>query len=47
MLSKDGIVAVNAQFPEQSQHLIDELKKQSEQPYRLLINTHHHGDHTA
>jgi glyoxylase-like metal-dependent hydrolase (beta-lactamase superfamily II) len=47
MLSKDGIVVVDSQFPEQSQRLIDELKKQSQQPFRLLINTHHHGDHTA
>jgi len=47
MLSKDGIVVVDSQFPEQSQHLIDELKKQSEQPFRLLINTHHHGDHSS
>ncbi|MEO5890870.1 MAG: MBL fold metallo-hydrolase [Ferruginibacter sp.] len=47
MLSKDGIVVVDSQFPEQSQHLIDELKKQSQQPFRLLINTHHHGDHSS
>lgn len=47
MLGKDGIVTVDSQFPEQSQHLIDELKKQSQQPFKLLINTHHHFDHTA
>ena len=47
LLSKKGIVVVDSQFPEQSQHLIDELKKQSSQPFELLINTHHHGDHTA
>ncbi|MEO6548302.1 MAG: MBL fold metallo-hydrolase [Ferruginibacter sp.] len=47
MLSQDGIVVVDSQFPEQSQHLIDELKRQSSQPFRLLINTHHHGDHSA
>ena len=46
-LSKKGIVVVDAQFPETSQHLIDELKKKSEQPFKFLINTHHHGDHTA
>jgi cyclase len=46
-LSKKGIVVIDAQFPEQSQHLIDELKKKSENPFTLLINTHHHGDHTA
>jgi hypothetical protein len=37
MLSKEGIVVVDAQFPETSQHLIDELKKKSDQPFRLLI----------
>ncbi len=47
LLSRDGIVVVDAEFPEQSQHLIDELKKRSDKPFKLLINTHHHGDHTA
>jgi len=46
--TKEGFVVVDSQFPEQSQHLIDELKKRSEQPlFRLLINTHHHGDHSS
>ncbi len=47
MLSKKGIVVVDAEFPEQAQHLIGELKKKSERPFDLLINTHHHGDHTS
>jgi cyclase len=47
LLAKDEIVVVDAQFPEQSQHLIDELKKRSTQPFSTLFNTHHHGDHTA
>ena len=47
LLSKKGIVVVDSQFPEQSQHLIDELKKRSDNPFKLLINTHHHGDHSA
>src|SRR5882724_10594482 len=47
LLSKKGIVVVDAEFPEQSKHLIDELKKQSSSSFDLLINTHHHGDHTA
>ncbi len=45
--SKDGITVVDAQFPDSAQHLIDELKKRNDQPFRLLINTHHHGDHTS
>ena len=47
LLSKKGIVVVDAEFPEQSKHLIDELKKRSEKPFKLLINTHHHLDHTS
>lgn len=46
-LSKKGIVVVDSQFPDTAQHLIDELKTRSEKPFRLLINTHHHGDHTS
>lgn len=47
MLGKRESVVVDSQFPEQAQHLIAEIKKKSEKPFRLLINTHHHGDHTA
>ena len=47
LLSKKGMVVVDSQFPEQSKHLIDELKKKSEKSFKLLINTHHHGDHSA
>lgn len=46
-LSKDGPVVVDSQFPDSAGHLIDELKKKTGNPFRLLINTHHHGDHTA
>jgi glyoxylase-like metal-dependent hydrolase (beta-lactamase superfamily II) len=46
-LSKKGIAVVDSQFPDQSKHLIDELKKRSEKPFSILINTHHHGDHTG
>ena len=47
LLSKTGIAVVDSQFPDQSKHLIDELKKKSEKPFKLLINTHHHGDHSS
>jgi cyclase len=47
MISKNGIVVVDTQFPEQSEHLIDAIKKQSSRKIDLLINTHHHGDHSA
>ncbi|MGZ3851979.1 MAG: MBL fold metallo-hydrolase [Flavisolibacter sp.] len=47
LLSKDGIVVIDAQFPDTAQHLIDDLKKRSTNPFRYLLNTHHHMDHTA
>ncbi len=47
MVSKNGIVVIDTQFPDQSAHLITEIKKQSDRKVDLLINTHHHGDHSA
>lgn len=47
LLTKKGIVVVDAQFPDSAGHLIEELKKKSSKPFKYLINTHHHGDHTA
>ena len=47
LINKEGIVVVDAEFPDPAKHLIAELQKQSSQPFAWLINTHHHGDHTA
>ncbi len=47
MISKDGIVIIDTQFPDQANHLIEEIKQQSDKATDLLMNTHHHGDHTA
>ncbi len=46
-ITKEGVVVVDSQFPDAAQRLIDEVKKKTSKPFRLLINTHHHGDHTA
>ncbi|GHB74018.1 MBL fold metallo-hydrolase [Persicitalea jodogahamensis] len=46
-INKEGIVVVDTQFPEQSEHLIGALRKTNEQPISYLINTHHHGDHSG
>jgi len=47
LINKEGIVVVDAEFPDPAKHLIAELQKQSGQPFQWLINTHHHGDHTS
>lgn len=47
LLDKDGIVVIDAQFPDTAPHLINDLKNRSTSPFRYLLNTHHHGDHTS
>jgi len=47
LVNKEGIVVVDAEFPDPAKHLIAELQKQSDKPFQWLINTHHHGDHTG
>jgi cyclase len=46
-LSKDGPVIVDSQFPDTVVHLIDEINKQSQMPIQILLNTHHHADHSS
>ena len=45
--NKKGIAVVDSQFADTAPHLIEELKKKNKKPFRYLINTHHHGDHTG
>lgn len=45
--SADGYAVIDSQFPDPANHVIDELKKRKDMPFRFLINTHHHGDHTG
>lgn len=45
--STEGFVVIDTQFANTAPHLIDELKKMKDQPFKYLINTHHHGDHTG
>jgi len=47
MISKDGIVVIDTQFPDQSKHLIAEIQEKTDRKVDLLINTHHHGDHSS
>lgn len=42
-----GIVVVDSQFQPSALHAIEELKKLSDKPFKYLLNTHHHGDHTS
>ncbi len=45
--SEEGFVVVDSQFPNTAPHVIEELKKLADKPFKYLLNTHHHGDHTG
>lgn len=47
LLTPEHSVVVDTQFPEQAGHLIEKIRATNTQPIDLLINTHHHGDHTS
>jgi glyoxylase-like metal-dependent hydrolase (beta-lactamase superfamily II) len=47
LVNKDGIAAVDTQFPEWAQKFIDGLPGRDMRNVDVLINSHHHGDHTA
>ena len=47
LLDNEGIVVIDSQFADTSKNFIDEVKKSNNQPFRYLLNTHHHGDHTS
>lgn len=47
LLSKEGTIVVDTQFPEQAAHLLGAFKERGGSAIDLLINTHHHADHTS
>jgi glyoxylase-like metal-dependent hydrolase (beta-lactamase superfamily II) len=47
LIEKKGVAVIDAQFPTTAPHFIGELQKKSDAQIKYLINTHHHGDHTA
>lgn len=47
MLHPSGNVVVDAQFPDTAPNLIAEMQKLHAYPFNMLINTHHHADHTS
>lgn len=47
LITLEGIVVVDAQFPDTAPHFIQQVKEKSSKNFRYLINTHHHFDHTS
>ena len=47
LATPDGAAVIDTQFPETAKLCVDELRNRSARGIEVLINTHHHGDHTA
>ncbi len=47
LVSKDGLVAVDTQFPDTAKLFLDGLPDRGGRGFDYLINTHHHFDHTG
>ncbi len=47
LINNDALVAVDSQFPDSAANCISGLKDRTDRKMDYLINTHHHGDHTA
>jgi glyoxylase-like metal-dependent hydrolase (beta-lactamase superfamily II) len=47
LIAPDAVVVVDSQFADTAQMLLDGLKGRTARKIDLLINTHHHGDHTS
>jgi cyclase len=47
LVTPDGAIAVDAQFPDTAKACVEGLQKKAQKGLQLLINTHYHGDHTG
>jgi glyoxylase-like metal-dependent hydrolase (beta-lactamase superfamily II) len=45
--SPDAVVFVDSQFPATAETCIEGVEQKTRHAFDVLINTHHHGDHTA
>src|SRR5829696_1734134 len=46
LVAPDGLAVVDTQFADTAKVALGNLKQMSARQINLLINTHHHGDHT-
>jgi cyclase len=46
-VGEDGVFIIDSQFPDASADIIQRVQSLSKKPIKLLVNTHHHGDHVG
>jgi cyclase len=47
LITPEAVVLVDSQFPDTAKLCLEGVKSRSKRQIDLLINTHHHGDHTS
>jgi len=47
LASSDAMAVIDSQYPETAKNCLNGLRDKTDHPLNLLINTHHHGDHTG
>lgn len=47
LATNNSLVAIDSQFPDSAKTCLEGLKNKTDHVMDYLINTHHHGDHTA
>jgi len=47
LIVPDAVIVIDSQYPDTAQVCLDGLKARAARPIDLLINTHHHADHTG
>jgi len=47
LASPDAMAVIDSQYPKTAKNCLNGLRDKTDQPLNLLINTHHHGDHTG
>ena len=47
LIAPDAVIVIDSQFPDTAQQCLDGVKAKATRPIDLLVNTHHHGDHTG
>jgi cyclase len=47
LMNNEGVVIVDSQFADTAPLLLDGIRQRTQIPIDMLINSHHHGDHTG
>lgn len=47
LTSENAMAVVDSQYPESARHCLNGLRDRTDHPLDLLVNTHHHADHTS